>query len=82
VTAPRRQVRATADFFLELDQQLPAARGGRLPSRSDFETTELLKIVERCATGFDELPELIPGRPEYRVLIVAGRLVPRISVTA
>jgi hypothetical protein len=41
---------------------------------------ELLRIVERFATGFDELAELIAGRPEYRVLIMAGVLVPRISV--
>ena len=31
-------------------------------------------------TGFDELPELIAGRPEYRVLITAGLLVSRLSV--
>jgi hypothetical protein len=41
---------------------------------------ELLRIVERFAVGFDELPELISGRPNYRVLMAVGMLVPRFSV--
>lgn len=41
---------------------------------------ELLQIVERFAAGFDDLPRLIPGRDDYRVLIAAGVLVPRLSV--
>jgi len=67
-SAGRRRVRATTDFFQDLDRQLPAERGsdGR-PSRADFQAYELLSIVERFATGFDDLPELIPGRPQYRL---------------
>ncbi len=46
-----------------------------MPSRADFEALELLRAVEEFAAGFDDLPQLIPGRPGYRVLINPGRLV-------
>ena len=36
---------------------------------------ELLEIVERFAVGFFELPELIVGRRDYRILIASGLLV-------
>ena len=81
MSGPRRTVRATPDFFAHLDLQLSAERGPNgEPSSVDFEAYELLEIVERFATGWDDLPELIPGRPDYRVLITNGRLVPMISV--
>ncbi|MEO5840674.1 MAG: hypothetical protein ABIQ73_20370, partial [Acidimicrobiales bacterium] len=35
---------------------------------------------EEFASGFDDLPELIPGRPEYRILLTAGRIVASYSV--
>ena len=81
MTGSRRTVRITRDFFDQLDRQLPAERGpdGR-PSRSDFEVYDLLEIVEVFATRFGELPQMFPGRPEYRVLIAPGRLVPMVSV--
>jgi hypothetical protein len=41
---------------------------------------ELLRVVETFATGFDDLPSLIRGRDDYRILIAAGMLVPRFSV--
>ena len=41
---------------------------------------ELLRIVERFATGWDELPELIAGRPDYRLFIGTGTLVAGFSV--
>lgn len=78
----RRQVRATVAFFEDLDRQLPAERSPGVPSRSDFQAYELLEIVEAFATGFDGLPELIPGRPDYRILITTGRVVATVSVTA
>jgi hypothetical protein len=84
VSAPaRRTVRATPAFFADLDRQLPASRGphGVPPSRGDFQAYDLLPIVERFATGFDDLPQLIPGRPDYRVLITNGRLVLSVAVT-
>ena len=77
----RRTVRATVSFFEDLDRQLPAERGSNgEPSTNDFQVFELLRIVDRFAVGFDDLPELIAGRPEYRLLVVAGTLVPVISV--
>jgi hypothetical protein len=81
VSEARRIVRATADFFQDLDRQLRPERGpAGKPSANDFQVYELIRIVDRCATGFDELPELIPGRPDYRLLISAGMLVPRFAV--
>lgn len=69
-------MRATAGFFEDLDRQLPAERGSNgEPSTNDFQTFELLEIVDRFAEGFDDLPELIEGRPDYGVLISTGLLV-------
>src|SRR5437016_8246123 len=39
----------------------------------NFQVFELLRIVEEFASGFDDLPELIPGRTEYRTLLTVGR---------
>jgi hypothetical protein len=58
----RRTVRATRDFFDALDRQLPAERSADQPSRSDFESYDLLEIVERFATDWDELPRTIWDR--------------------
>ena len=77
----RRTVRATLEFFAALDRQLPAERTATKPSRGDFQAYELLRLVEEFATGWDQMPEVIHGRSEYRVLITNGRLVPMISVT-
>ncbi len=77
----RRTVRATVSFFEDLDRQLPQERGpDGEPSVNDFQVFELLRIVDRFATGFDELPELIPGRADYRILLTTGVLVPRFAV--
>lgn len=81
MSAPRRVVRATAEFFEDLDRQLGAERGPNgEPSANDFQVFELLRIVERFATGWDELPELIAGRPEYRLFVGTGTLVAGFSV--
>ena len=40
----------------------------------------MLEIVETFATRFDELPQMIPGRPQYRILITTGRVVGAMSV--
>jgi hypothetical protein len=83
VNSSRRVVRATASFFEDLDRQLPPERGpDGEPSTNDSQVFELLRIVERFATGFDELPELIPGRADYRVLVGPGVLVSGFSVIA
>lgn len=72
----RLVVRATLAFFADLDRQLEAERGpDGEPSTNDFQAYELLEIVERFAVGFFDLPQLIPGRPDYRVLIASGLLV-------
>lgn len=77
----RRVVRASPDFVASLDAQLGDERGpDGEPSSSDFEAYELLSIIEEFATGSDDLPEYIPGRTEYRVLIKTGRVVPMVSV--
>jgi hypothetical protein len=75
------RVRATARFFEDLDRQLPSERGPRgEPSTNDFQTFELLRIVETFAEQFYTLPELISGRPDYRLLVATGTVVPAFSV--
>lgn len=81
MTGERRTVRTTQSFFEDLDRQFPAERGpDGEPSAHDFQVFELLRIVEAFATAFDELPALIPGRADYRILITTGVLVPRLAV--
>ncbi len=81
MSATRRVVRVTSDFFRDLDQALPDERGPEgQASAIDFQTYELLRIVEHFAVSFDDLPELFPGRSDYRFLVAAGMLVPRFSV--
>lgn len=78
----RRIVRATFEFFEDLDAQLPDERDPNgEPSTKDFQVVELFPIIEEFAVGFDALPQIIPGRPEYRVLITSGILIARIAVT-
>ena len=79
----RRPVRTTIGFFEDLDRQLRAQRGPNgEPCATDFQAFELLEIVETFATRFDDLPELIPGRPDYRILVAAGQLVSAYAVAA
>jgi hypothetical protein len=77
----RRPVRATYGFFEDLDRQLGPERGPNgEPSRTDFQTVELLRIIDLFAERFDDLPELIPGRSDYRVLLTTGVLVRALNV--
>ena len=77
----RRIVRATPRFFDDLDRQLRAERGPNgEPSTNDFQVFELIRIVDRFAVEFDDLPRLITGRNEYRVLVMSGTLVAGFSV--
>jgi hypothetical protein len=81
VSGARRTVRATASFFEDVDRQFPSERGPNgEPSANDFEVFELLRIVETFAMRYDELPDLIEGRHDYRILISQGMLVPRFAV--
>jgi len=83
VSSERRTVRATHQFFADLDVQLSSERGPNgEPSINDFQVVELFPIIERFAIGFDGLPELIDGNTRYRVLVTSGVLVARIAVTA
>ena len=77
----RRLVRVTDGFFEDLDRQLGAERGPNgEPSAGDFQTIELLRVVDRFAERFDDLPELIPGRSDYRVLLTSGVLARSLNV--
>lgn len=81
MSGERREVRATLDFFHDLDRQLPSERGPNgEPSASDFQTFELLEIVEKFAVGFDDLPAVIQGRDDYRIPISTGVVVRAYSV--
>ena len=83
MSSERRVVRATHQFFDDLDAQLASERGpDGEPSTNDFQVVELFPIIERLALDFDELPPLIDGNGRYKVLVTAGVLVARIAVTA
>lgn len=65
----------------QLDAQLGEERGpAGEPSRIDFLRFELPAIEEEFALRFEQLSEIIPGRPDYRMVITAGRLVAGISI--
>jgi hypothetical protein len=67
--------------FDRLDRVLGIERGpGGEPSVNDFLTIDLLPIVDAFATRFDELPEAVRGRPDYRLLISAGVPVRGVAV--
>lgn len=79
--SPRRPVRVDPRFLEQLDEQLPDERGPNgEPSRIDFLRFELPAIEDDFALRFDELPEVIPGRPDYRQVITTGRLVAAIAI--
>jgi hypothetical protein len=81
VSEERRSVRVSHAVFDELDRVLGTDRGpGGEPSVNDFLTIDLLPIVDAFATRFDELPEAVSGRPDYRLLISAGVLVRGVAV--
>lgn len=81
MTGQRRTVRTTPSFFEDLDHQLGSERGPNgEPSVNDFQVFELLRVVEVFATRWDDLPPLIPGRSEYRILIASGILVDKFAV--
>src|SRR3954447_5400696 len=71
----RRPVVVTDEVFYTIDAALPPAPRRGVPSRAQFIGADLLDALERFATSWDELPRLIVGRDDYRVLISRGRLV-------
>jgi hypothetical protein len=77
----RRTVCVSHDVFAALERVLGAERGPNgEPSVNDFLTIDLLPIVDAFATRFAELPEAVDGRPDYRLLIAAGALIPSVAV--
>ncbi|MCA1705063.1 MAG: hypothetical protein LC808_18100 [Actinobacteria bacterium] len=81
MTSPRRQVRVGEGFFRRLDEQLGPGRGpGGEPSATDFLVRELPDVVERFATDFDGLPEVVEGFSGGRMLIARGLLVRAFAV--
>ena len=77
----RLQVRVSNSFFEDLDRQLSSDRGPNgEPSRNDREAVEPISIIEEFASGFEEVPPLVKGRNDYRLLIKTGKLVAGISV--
>ncbi len=60
----------------------PGRRRGRLwtAEEPDFPRFELPAIEDDLALRFEELGEVIAGRPDYRQIITAGRLVPDIAI--
>jgi hypothetical protein len=83
VTEPRsRVVRTTQRFFDYLDQQVPETRSASgEPSTYDFLTLELPGVIDVFAEQFHELPELIPGRADYRIYTRAGVIAPIFTIT-
>ncbi len=77
----RRPVRVDPRFLEQLDAQLGEERGhdGK-PSCIDFLRFELPAIEDEFALHFEELAEVIPGRPDYRQVITTGRLVVVIAI--
>lgn len=81
MTSQRRNVRVGDGFFHQLDTQLGPDRGPNgEPSATDFLVLELPIVVDRFATAFTELPEIIEGFPAGRMLIARGLLVKAFAV--
>jgi hypothetical protein len=79
--AERRIVRASSTFFDSLDEQLAAERGDQgQPSATDFLILDLPPVVERFATDFEALPEIVEGYSAGRMLIARGQLVRAFAV--
>lgn len=77
----RRVVRVTDGFLDQLDTYFGSERGlNGEPSATDFIVLELPAIVERFATDFDGLPEIVEGVPAGRMLITSGVLVRAVAV--
>lgn len=81
MTSDRRRIRVAEALFDQLDDLLPADRGpDGEPSVTDLLVIDLPAVVDRFATDFDALPEIIEGLPTARMLITTGRLVSRFVV--
>lgn len=76
-----REVHFTPGFWARIEQFFPPERpDDGSPSRTDFINLDLFPIRDVFAARWDDLPELHPGNPRYRIFWLVGRLVARISV--
>lgn len=81
MTGQRRRVRVAEAFFAQLDDQLGPDRGPEgQPSATDFLVLELPPVVDRFATDFEALPEIVDGFAAARMLIAPGLLVRAFAV--
>lgn len=82
MAADRRVVPGLDRIFDQLDGQRSANRGSAgEPSATDFLVIDLPAIVERFATDFEALPEVVEGVSAARgVLVATGRLVRAVAV--
>ena len=73
----RREVRVSESFFHQLDAQLGSSRGpDGQPSATDYLLIELPTVVDRFASEFEELAEMVTGVGTARMLVTTGTLVP------
>ena len=71
------------DYWAGIEQTFPAERGpGNSPSVADYKTIEHSQIVNVFAERFDQLPQFIVGRPDYREHNYFGQIVYLIVVRA
>jgi hypothetical protein len=76
LSAARREVRASASFFDDLDRQLPQTRGhAGEPSAHDLLAADLFDVIDVFATEFESLPPARPHDLSCRLLVRAGSLV-------
>ncbi|MCP4226422.1 MAG: hypothetical protein GY926_18555 [bacterium] len=76
-------VETSERYWADIDGAFPAERGPEgEPARSDYETLEHPRIVAIFAEGFEQLPQFIVGRADYREHNYLGVLVPIIVVRA
>ncbi len=81
MAADRRIVRVAASFFDQLDEQVGTERSAAgTPSSTDFLVIELPAVIERFATDFEGLPEVIEGAQVGRMLIASRLLVRAFAV--
>lgn len=70
MTPERRRVRVGEAFFAQLDGQLGPDRGPEgQPSSTDFLVLDLPPVVDRFATDFEGLPEIVEGFGGARMLV-------------
>ena len=81
MSSPRRVVCGDAEV-LRGPRPPAATRAGPNgePSTNDFQVFELIRIVDRFAVEFDDLPRLIAERDDYRILVMSGTLLAGFSV--